>query len=239
MCGTPAPAGDGANPDARTVGFVAEFVEAFVAAKDLPDADKRAQLFERWQMFELSGPQQALLAAKLVLDDGRFAHALDELLQLNERDGKLRDVAGTVFRLWGLWKSGDVAPEDPQRGLLLQRAVDEILAPFTRGEASRIGVPNIGAMYSQMLAAYVSASSNWAAQNGALVGLTREIGRLLATWFRLIGGGVQQARELRKFVVEQYVQAASTGVWGSRERDVVFQLFWEGAEAEGAVEVEE
>jgi hypothetical protein len=89
-----------------------------------------AAVLERWQVLEMEvdGSYSVVCRiARLVMLDPAFSALLRVAVQ--GRQAWLRDIAGVIFRFWGLLQEGGVSLSPEQASPVLQ-AVEVILAPL-------------------------------------------------------------------------------------------------------------
>lgn len=166
-----------ARQEREIVKFVDEFSSMFEQCVS-KDQHFRAALFERWQMFEMEyegQPAGIVKAARLMLMDARFNRVLEK--QIKDQKDALRDAAGIVFRLYGLWKSGDlevdlVLPRGNDTGettrgpnnnmgrlfardapeyVLLEQAVNAVISPLENASPANWDGAFVGSLYMQVL----------------------------------------------------------------------------------------
>lgn len=200
------------------------------------DPHKSAELVEAWQFLEMEHSQQAVLerVALQLLKSPRVGGAIAAVVRTEEKNkvAWLRDIAGFIFRLHALsrdrMKLGPLAAAlNPDIDAMLSRAVDLILQPFEHNASTEgIDAHNFGALYSQALAALLSARGGGLPTN-TLVALVQRTARALATAFSRSDTARRSdlSRRAKETVISHYIDAVKIMVWGEHGEDLFVKTF--------------
>lgn len=188
------------------------------------DAQFRAEVFEKWQCFEMAHHRdRILLVAKLVLDDKRWTDCLGTLTFVHQ--DHLWDTAGCIFRLYGLVAEGLVTVSE-NAYQLLHAAMDAIIAPLeVDDKAQRLNIsgPHLAGLWMQALAPLVCASFNSLPVVTTQKAVKR-LGQAMVKWWNQ-DPNQQVLQQFEQHMVVDYMLTTQALVWGRPAEDVVWQTF--------------
>jgi hypothetical protein len=209
---------------------IAQFVDVFVGVFSEAcqgrgrDQQFRAAVFERWQMFEMEheNPKIIFRCARLIATDSRFTKTLRRAI--TSKVDCLRDAAGIVFRLRGMYVDGELPRAGADAGQLLGDAVEAILAPFEATPPKKIDGHFIGALYMQSVTPWLCSIRSNTATSG-IIALVQRVGRACVHWWK--AGNKQGGKSgVRGSLIEMYMGLTHVPIWGSQEDDVVWKTFY-------------
>lgn len=193
------------------------------------DANARAAIYERWQLFEMEYEAQPAVirrVAKLVVEDRNFAATLDKGVQRKEE--WLRDAAGIVFRFYGMCEDGEMVLSDVFSHRL-KAAIEVILEPFERASPISLDAHYYGALYTQSLVPWLCAWRSGVSSR-TLLTLVQRTGRAVVHCLERVPQNAMQRRDFRKRIPErmqlEYIQLAHEPVWGSQAKDPIWNTFY-------------
>ena len=203
--------------------FIGDFVKVFgTAPKEGPDF--RAAVFERWQMFEIEYDDNIsalVYTAGKIVSDARFTKALDK--EVATQVDCLRDTSGILFRFHGLIQDGDLVVQ-ARHSQRLKDAIEAVLAPFERRNPVEVDGHFVGALYMQVVTAFLAASRN-ATSNVTLRALTQRVGKAIVHWYSRRGCKRKDKDNVCNRLHETYMMLSHNEVWGSQTDDLVWATF--------------
>ena len=202
---------------------IGEFLATIKRTSRGTDANQLAAMLERWQFFEMefsANPSVIHRVAKLVLLDSEFKGLLEK--GVRERSSWMRDAAGIVFRFYALSEDDDLSLDADEK-LLLRNCYGVILDVVEKmGPAGH----HYGALYTQALVVFQCVAVSGQKED-RLRAVVKEVGFLIVKLYKKHKRAMPQLkREVRERIVKEYMEAASVGVWGSAEADVVKKTFY-------------
>jgi len=203
----------------------AQILSAVAGAAKSQDPDRRASVFESWAVVEMihgDRPAGIRLLAKLVAEDAAFAALLRQAVA--SKSDWLRDTAGLVFRLHGMHADGELG-DDCAGVLCLAEAVEVILEPFERKTPVMIFGHFYGALYTQVVVAWLSASQTKTMATAALLKLAKRVGCAIVNCYERLPSKPAMKQVVKERMHPEY-PALSSAIWGSRDADAVWRTFF-------------
>lgn len=135
--------------------------------------------------------------------------------------GKLRDCAGIVFRMYG-FVAECALESNAESAELISVAIEAIIQPFeSDAERVDIGGPHLGGLYTQALVA--AGCGNF---SGLPVAHTqaaaKRLGEAIVKWY-LEKPDDKVKKEFQKHITEDYMVMTHDTVWGGADNDVVWK----------------
>ena len=212
------------------ISFMSDFINSVSSSR--ADPNLSAALLERLQCFEMEydgSPSVLKRVYGLIATDKKLCGQLDAALA--SRAGWPKDMAGILLRLEAMASAGELRSLSPSHHTRLQKAAELIWAQF-ESEPSAHDPHYWGALYSQVVGAWLCAWRSGMAADG-LAQSVKRAGAALVKMDAAHGRKADIRRRVRERLHEEYVTAASIGVWGSLEGDVVYCTFYQGGPNSG------
>mmetsp|Transcript_33409 Transcript_33409/g.56081 ORF Transcript_33409/g.56081 Transcript_33409/m.56081 type:complete len:278 (-) Transcript_33409:1237-2070(-) len=206
------------------IDFICEFVRNWKVTAHT-DPNSMAAVFERWQYLEMmldSSPVVIKRVAKMVLQDEEFTSVLN--VALSGHQDWVRDIAGVIFRFWGLLHDDALDVTDHTRQLI-DDSVEMILAPFERStDPVQMCGHFYGALYMQVLVPFLCAQ-NSGFQTAQLRSLVQRTGKAIVHCY-LKHCSSTLKREVTERMHVQYLTVAQGLIWDTQNDDVVWNTFY-------------
>lgn len=205
------------------VGFIEGFLSTVGNRATLGDPNSSAAVMEMVQLFEMeheSSPALIRRVYKMIAEDKNLGAKMQRAV--DKRLDWPRDMAGFFFRIHSAAAAGELKGLSGKSSKRLKNVVETIFRPFESSSPVDLDPHFYGALYSQALVSWLC---TWRSgmDTSYMAEIVRRCGRVLVLWKRKRNKpDWRRARD--RFQVEVF-KLSHEPVWGSREKDIVFQTF--------------
>jgi hypothetical protein len=182
-----------------------------------------AEVMERWQLLEMEHGSERIIArlAGLVIKDSKFYNALCKGV-LKKKDW-LRDMAGVLFRFWGLIHEGSLQLSAEYSGII-GAAIETILNPLESNPPVALAGHYYGALYMQVLVPWLCAW-NSGQPSAQLRLLVIRVAHAVVNCYKTHKSTTLK-REVRERMHIEYLQVSQEPIWGAKKDDIIQKTFY-------------